>query len=190
MSLELFGMEEQEDEPLTFPVQASLTVLTPVGPPPDGLTDPPPKPTRVPALAAVTVSDTASADLPIFAAFSDSVPTVFSVQDSQPIRHTASAPISLQLFGMEEQPDEPIELVAPAFQSLPPPTQTLQLPADMVAGSSSNVAAFAPSPTNLPSNSAYVNETADSTADYWLVLTKLMQVCLKFLLLFVPGTSM
>ena len=171
ISLELFGLEDCEDEPLTFPVQASITVLPVAGSPYTlTLTD-----------TNAQQADSISGDGATLAALSDAN---FAVQEeSAPsavlvaaVQQNTSGPISLELFGMEDQPDNPIELAVPAFRMLPalPDGQAVLLDDDAKA----RLAAlgFEPSMRDLPAAMTHDFQHVDPTADYWLVMTKLMQV--------------
>lgn len=161
-------MEDREDEPLTFPLQASLTVLTPE--------DPSLTPSQSPPPAVLPKS--LSADLAAFRDSDPATPTglVSPTQEGATVRHTASVPISLELFGVEDQPDVPIELVAPVFQTRPSTVNNLPVLLDSSTGHELSAVAVEPSFRGLPSSLVGVSEPAESAADYPLVLTKLMQV--------------
>ena len=171
ISLELFGMEDQEDIPLTFPVQASITVLTPAHPSLNPPSD---------AVPPEAQSGSPSTQDATFTAFSDTGATVpeglAGAELVAAVRQTKSAPISLELFGLEDQPDEPIELAAPAFTLpiLSPDTQ--QLPLGNIAEGSQIARTAQPGFDGMLAESGSMNQPAGTAASHWMILTKLMQV--------------
>lgn len=174
ISLELFGLEDCEDEPLTFPVQASITVLPVAG-----------SPYTLPSTDTnAQQADSTSGDGAVLVTFPDAR---FAVQEKcapsealvAAVQQNASGPISLELFGMEDQPDNPIELAAPAFRMLPafPDGQAVLL--DDEAKARLAALGFEPSMRDLPAAMTSDSQPVDPAAGYWLVMTKLMQVLIQ-----------
>lgn len=165
-------MEDQEDEPLTFPVQASITVL----PPADLSLYPSPD-----AAPSHAQSGSPSTQDATFTAFSDASGAV-SEGHAAPelvaaVRQTGSGPISLELFGLEDQPDEPIKLAAPAFMTVLP-IHAQQLPVGTPAEVSPSATAAEPTFGGMFATSEALTQPAGTTTSYWTILTKLMQVTL------------
>ena len=184
-------MEDQEDEPLTFPVQASITVL----PPADLSLYRPPA-----AAPSHAQSESPSTQDATFTAFSDASAAV-SEGHAAPelvaaVRQTGSGPISLELFGLEDQPDEPIELAAPAFMAVLPilPLDAQQLPVGTLAEGSPTPTAAEPAFGDMFATSGALMQPAGTTTSYWTILTKLMQVTLDICYAYIgqagnfPGT--
>ena len=114
ISSELFGMEEQEDQPLGLPTEAPIKTLSAPQSPDAAVDD-----------GQQQFGDTVHPQQP--AAASQSETTQQSVLGDQ----TPSGPISLELFGMEETQDAPLELPVQATITVlptPAPDTSLSLP--------------------------------------------------------------
>ena len=180
ISLELFGIAQQEEEPLTFPVpvnitdgpltfplQASTTVL-PGTEPPAAIDSPRGLPQNAPARMA---------------AFPDAVivpqqpQVVLTVSDSS-LRQTLSGPISFEEFGVEDVDDAPLQLPPSAFNPTAAAASMVsqELPSNLLADAASSGSAFEPSVSIPPSEPSEDMQQPSRSLGYWEVLTVLMQV--------------